>query len=189
MKFSIIITNNRNRKEELGISEVDLYRRAIESSTIQCGKDFEIITTLDKEIKEELDDEIMNSRKSITTLPSCKKIDKDRNKSVLIAQGEYIIYLDIRDLLVENALYLLSKGIERYDWVYFNNTVNNKTVRYTGLQNGIIHANNICHKRKLKEENILWLNIAHMDWVFIQTLRVRSSKHSKFPGTPYIYSE
>lgn len=126
-----------------------------------------------------------------------------RNTSIQNAKGSWIVYLDIDDLLSEDHLVIIKKGIDAnpgMNWLWFNDLSwdkervwNNNGVKEKGafvehqvniFQKGQCGTSNIVHKASLQ---VRWpINVYYdQDWWFIQALKKRCDKFVKIETPEY----
>ena len=164
--------------------------RAVNSCLEQTYQDFEIIVVADGcEKTVELMKQVTDGRVSTYLIPKSKLFSGEpRNRGLDEAKGEYILYLDIDDVYVENHLQNICNGLGDYDWVWFDD------IRYAPktdqwyenpcdiTQISRHGTSNICHKRSLP---VRWnyIGYAH-DYYFILELR-HYGNFTKIQGGEY----
>ncbi len=151
--------------------------RAVSSVLNQSFEDFEVIVIADGcnrtvKVMEQVEDE----RVSTYLIPKSKTWSgAPRNAGIEVAEGEWIVYLDIDDLYGENHLKNISEQLGSYDWVWYDD------IRYSPKQNqwyenpcditqiGRHGTSNVCHKKDLP---VKWdyVGYAH-DYYFVLQLR------------------
>jgi len=133
--------------------------------------------------------EITDERVKVFKIDKCKTwTGGPRNKGLDEAKGEWVVYLDIDDILGDNHLQNISNGLNGFDWVWFDD------VRYaprTGEwyenrcninQIGFHGTSNIAHKSSLEYR---WdhKGYAH-DYYFIRNLK-QNKNFEKIEGGEY----
>lgn len=119
MRFSIIMASYlgeyRNSAKDRDLKIV----RAINSVLKQSFQDFEIIVVADGcERTVEIMEQFTDLRIKTYLIDKCKMWSGGpRNTGIENAKGEFILYLDIDDLLGENHLQNIATGLNSYDWV------------------------------------------------------------------------
>ncbi len=151
--------------------------RAVSSVLNQSFQDFEVIVIADGcnrtvKVMEQIEDERVNTY----LIPKSKTWSgAPRNAGIEVAEGEWIVYLDIDDLYGENHLKNISEQLGAYDWVWYDD------IRYSPKQDqwyenpcditqiGRHGTSNVCHKRELP---VKWdyVGYAH-DYYFVLQLR------------------
>jgi glycosyltransferase involved in cell wall biosynthesis len=167
--------------------------RAIGSVIMQTFKDWELNIVADSCEKtiELVQKFVKDERVNLWSIEHTKLWSgRPRNTGIVNATGEWIVYLDIDDVYGENHLKIISEGLGKYDWVYFDD------FRYIPkLENwfknpcdinrlGKHGTSNVCHKRSL---NVLWEEqgkYSH-DHIFVQKL-LRFKNSAKI-NTPEYY--
>lgn len=190
MKFSIITPSYLGEYRTAAKDRDKKILRAVDSVLNQTFQDFEMIIIADGcektvKIMSEVDDLRLK-----TFLISKAKLwsGEPRNTGIEHATGEFILYLDIDDVIGEHHLENIAKGLNGYDWVWFDD------VRYS-VRNNVWYENpcdiqrsgyhgtsNICHKRELPyrwDKN----GYAH-DYYFISHLR-ENTNYAKIEGGEY----
>lgn len=119
-----------------------------------------------------------------------------RNTGIEKAKGQWIVYLDIDDMLGRNHLQIIKAGINskpaETKWFYFNDYLANPKIksdegivfqeRYCDIDKiGKNGTSNICHLRKLETRWEHYGNYKH-DWNFIRALYYQQPR--EFIPTP-----
>lgn len=189
MKFSIIIPSYLGAYGGAAQNREQKIIRAIASAQHQTFRDFEIIVVADGcKRTMELVKDCLNVRSFL--IEKGKHFGgAPRNKGIEEAQGEWITYLDIDDVLGENHLQIIADNIGDADWVWYNDIRYN--IRKDEWQGNFcdVHTigrhgtSNVCHKRSL---GVTWdhKGYAH-DYYFIQSLL--KFKNNKKIATPEYY--
>lgn len=190
MRFSIIMASYlgeyRNSAKDRDLKIV----RAINSVLKQSFQDFEIIVVADGcERTVEIMEQFTDLRIKTYLIDKCKMWSGGpRNTGIENAKGEFILYLDIDDLLGENHLQNIATGLNSYDWVWFDD------VRYN-TKSGEWYVNpcnitvisqhgtsNVCHRRDLPYR---WEHSGYAhDYYFIAQLR-QNKNFTKITGGEY----
>ena len=108
MKFSIIIPIYNSAR---------FLKDSIESVLFQSEKDFELILINDGSTDDS--EKICkryrkNDERIIFISKKNEGVSNARNLGILIAQGDYIIFLDADDKLVDNALFIIEEKIQKF---------------------------------------------------------------------------
>ena len=193
MMFSIIMPSYLGNYKHAATNREAKFFRAVKSVLKQTVTDWELIIISDGCDKtNELFLQFTDQRIKLLPLEKQKMFSCEvRNAGIRAANGDYICYLDTDDMLGEYHLETISKEINGFDWVYFND------LAYTQKKEGFIERNisaisitkggtsNFCHKKSLGE---LWggNGYAVEDRKFARNL-ARSSKKFKKIETPYYY--
>ena len=192
MKFSVIIPSYLGDYRSAAKDRDKKIVRAVHSVLNQTFKDFEVIIVADGCDKTvELYFEHFEKYDNI----DCWHIQKckiwtggPRDTGIDKANGDYIVYLDVDDLMGKNHLQNLSDGLKEFDWVWFDD-IRFSPKKKVWFQNpcdirilGKHGTSNICHKRSLPYR---WdhKGYAH-DYYFIKNLK-RNTNHTKINGGEY----
>lgn len=172
--------------------------RAIDSVLAQTYEDYELIVIADGCEKTV---EILQERFSGQPKVRGFLIDKQplfsgnvRNAGLKVAEGDWVVYLDIDDMFGTKHLEIIANGIKQhpgYDWYWFNDrSYNRKTSKFDehGIdierkgQNG---TSNICHRSDL---GVYWPERGTYlhDWLFINKLKAIGRKYVKIPTPEYL---
>ena len=190
MKFSIVIPAFLGQYKGAAADREIKIVRAINSCFMQSFRDFEVIVVADGcEKTVEIVSHIKQPGLSLYHIPKCKTWSGvPRNTGIDNAQGEYIVYLDIDDILGRDHLLNISKQIDGFDWVWFDDIryhVNSEEwyqnpCNITKL--GECGTSNICHKKSMSQR---WIKdgYAH-DYHFIKSLRLNPN-YAKIEGAEY----
>lgn len=194
MKFSIIIPSYLGEYKHAALDREKRFRFALNSALNQTYRDFEIILISDGcDVTTDIYQHEYSEYKKIT----CYQLNKQktfsghvRNQGLVHAKGDYIIYLDIDDFYGKDHLKIVEKGLKNYDWVYFNEIVNEAkgtSIKYVKISDtegtGIAGTSSICHKRGIAN----WLhcdNYQH-DWQFILKLLAKSKNYAHVGTSEY----
>lgn len=190
MKFSVIIPSYLGNYRTAATNREDKLVRAVLSVLSQTCKDFEVIVIADGCQKTVEIMKLIKDDRVTTSIINKSKIwsGAPRNVGIEMAQGDYIIYLDIDDLYGDNHLQNIANGLSGFDWVWFDDIryypkteqwyINHCDIRIAG-KNG---TSNICHKRSLP---VRWdfEGYAH-DYYFIKSLR-NYTNFTKIEGGEY----
>jgi len=177
MKFSVIMASYLGDYPTAAKNRNNKILRAINSVVNQTFTDWELIVVADG-CKKTIDivTKIEEKRVSCYWIPKAKQWSGEpRNKGIEVSKGEFIVYLDIDDILGENHLKNISDHLGTYDWVWFDD------IRYDPKSEnwyenpceiekiGRHGTSNVCHKRLLP---VKWdhTGYAH-DYYFIAQLR------------------
>lgn len=190
MKFSIIMPSTMAEYRTAAADRDKKILRAVYSVLNQSFQDFEVIVIADGcEKTVEIMKQIKDQRVTTILITKCKsQFSNQRDFGIDMAQGDYIVYLDIDDILGENHLKNISEGLNGFDWVWFDDIryypktgewyVNKCDIRIAGRHG----TSNICHKRELPYR---WdhSGYAH-DFYFVKHLR-QNSNCAKIEGGEY----
>lgn len=188
MKFSVIIPSYLGEYRTAAKNRDQKIIRAVNSVLNQTCKDFEVIVIADgceKTVK------IMSEIEGVSThlIPKSKLWSGEpRNAGIERAVGDYIVYLDIDDVLGAGHLQNIADQLGTYDWVWFDD------IRYSPKQRvwyenpcditkiGHHGTSNICHRRDLP---VKWdyVGYAH-DYYFVVGLRAFGN-FAKIQGGEY----
>jgi glycosyltransferase involved in cell wall biosynthesis len=186
MRFSIVMASLLAPYPGAAHDREDKLLRAVASAQQQSFKDFEIIVVADGCKRTiELVEDAVNVRSFLIERGKLFG-GGPRNKGIVEAKGDYIVYLDIDDLHGSEHLAIINKNLNGEDWVWFND------IRYDGgwkenfcdiYQIGKHGTSNICHKREL---DVKWnvSGYAH-DYHFVRELL--KFKNFKKIETPEYY--
>jgi len=163
--------------------------RAVNSILTQTFQDFEIIVIADGcEKTVEIMSDFKDKRIRTFLIDKQPVWTGQRNKGLDEALGEYIVYLDVDDILGENHLQNISNGFNGYDWVWFDDIryspklklwyENKCNIRMIGSHG----TSNVCHRSSLPYR---WdhKGYAH-DYYFIKHLK-QNTNFTKIPGGEY----
>lgn len=109
MRFSIVIPIYNSEK---------FLKKSIESIFEQTEKDWELLLINDGSNDKSLDicrEYEMTDDRVVLISKMNEGVSKTRNLGISRAQGEYIIFLDADDMLISNALQIISGKIDRFD--------------------------------------------------------------------------
>lgn len=188
--FSIIMASFLGNYSTAAKNRHQKIHRAIKSVIDQSFQDWELLVIADG-CKETF--EIMKGytdrRINCSLIEKQKHLSgKVRNRGIVDAEGEYILYLDIDDYFGEGYLQKLFNEIQitKSDWYYFNDLIWSKTKwteRIVHIQSRGHHGtSNICHA---KEMNALWETDGYLhDHHFVQQL-LKKSKGAKIKTPGY----
>ena len=182
MKFSIVIASLLSHYPGAAHNREQKLLRAVASAQHQTFKDYEIIVVADGcEKTLEPTKDLENVR--TLWVPRGKLFSGGpRNKGIEEANGEYIVYLDIDDVLGNEHLEKIEKHLGP-DWVWFNDLrwnngwyENHCDINQLGKHG----TSNICHKKL----GVKWdvSGYAH-DYHFVRKLKV--FKYKKIPTPEY----
>jgi len=186
MKFTVVIPSYLGPYRTAAANRPEKLARAINSVLNQTFKDFEIIVVADG--CEQTMDIVKDLPVRSFLIEKQKEWTGQRNKGLDEAKGEFIAYLDVDDLFGVNHLENISKGLNGYDWVWFND------IRYSPkleqwyenpcdiMRIGSHGTSNICHKASLPYR---WVHkgYAH-DYYFIKALK-QNMNYTKIHGGEY----
>ena len=190
MRFTVVMASYLGEYRTAARDRDKKIVRAINSVINQSFTDWEMIVVADG-CQKTMD--IVSKVKDLRVKSIMVDRDKlwsggPRNKGIELAQGEFIVYLDVDDLYGNNHLKEINEGLNGFDWVWFDD------VRYSvkndeWYQNlcdimviGKHGTSNICHKKSLPYR---WdhKGYAH-DHYFIKHLR-QNSNYKKIAGGEY----
>lgn len=190
MIFSVIIASYLGEYRTAARDRDKKIIRAVESVLNQSLQDFEVIVIADGcEKTVEIIKQMSDKRISYYHIEKSKLWSGvPRNTGIELAQGEYIIYLDIDDLYGKDHLKNIYEGLKDNDWVWFDdirfspNTdqwyVNACIIERAGYHG----TSNICHKRSLSYR---WNHSGYAhDYYFIKNLR-QNKNCKKIEGGEY----
>lgn len=190
MKFSIIIPSYLGEYRTAAQDRELKIVRAIKSVQDQSFQDFEIVVVADgcpdtvrivSQIKDERISLYMITKSKIWS-------GVPRQTGINNAKGDYIVYLDIDDLFGVNHLFNINRGLNDFDWVWFDDIryfpksgewyLNQCDIRIVGRHG----TSNICHKRALPYK---WQHSGYAhDFYFIKLLR-QNHNVAKIEGGEY----
>lgn len=187
MKFTVVIASYLGNYRTAAANREMKIVRAVNSALGQSFQDFEIIVVADGCNRTV---ELMKPFDRVRTflIPKQKPWSGQRNRGLDEALGEWIVYLDIDDILGENHLKNINEGLNGYDWVWFDDIrysprlgqwyENKCDIRVIGHHG----TSNICHKASLPYR---WdhKGYAH-DYYFIKHLK-QNLNYTKIPGGEY----
>jgi glycosyltransferase involved in cell wall biosynthesis len=155
MRFSIVMPSYLGMYRTAAKDRDRKIVRAVNSVIGQTFEDWELIVIADGcqktvDIMKQFEDKRIS-----TYLISKDKIwgGVPRNTGIEQAQGDYILYLDIDDLFGRDHLKNIDKGLNGFDWVYFDDIrFSPKTSQWfdnpCNMQKVGMHGtSNICHKK------------------------------------------
>lgn len=190
MKFSVITPSYLGSYRTAAKDRDKKILRAVDSVLNQTFQDFELIVIADGcEQTIEIMSGVSDEKIKTFLIPKTKLWSGEpRNTGIERADGEFITYLDIDDVFGEHHLENISKSLNGYDWVWFDD------VRYS-VRNDAWYENpcdihrpgyhgtsNVCHKRSLSarwDKN----GYAH-DFYFIKNL-LENPNYAKIQGGEY----
>ena len=186
MKFTVVIPSYLGPYRTAAANRPEKLVRAINSVINQTYQDFEIIVVADgcEQTMEIVKDMPVRS----FLIEKQKEWTGQRNKGLDEAKGEFIAYLDIDDILGVNHLEKIAKGLNGYDWVWFNDIRYSPKLEQWYENPCDIHrigshgTSNICHKSSLPYR---WVHkgYAH-DYYFIKALK-QNLNYTKIQGGEY----
>jgi glycosyltransferase involved in cell wall biosynthesis len=186
-KFSVIIPSYLGDYPNAAKHRDKKLLRAVSSVFNQSFKDFEIIVVADG--CQKTIDLLKDIDIKTYLIPKSKSWSGEpRNKGIQEAIGEYIVYLDIDDLLGKDHLQKIVEQLNDYDWVWFDD------IRYSPKSDewyenscditkiGRHGTSNICHRRDLQ---VKWDHVGYAhDYYFVEQLR-RMPNFTKIEGGEY----
>ena len=177
MKFSIVIPSYLGSYPSAARGRDEKLQRAIHSCLNQTFTDFEVHVVCDGCKKSyEIASSISDPRIHVWMIER-KKLwsGYPRNKGIDEAQGEFITYFDIDDILGDKHLEIIASGLSDYDWVWYND-IRYRTAGDYWVENpcninvlGKHGTSNITHKKSLEMRWDEDGKYAH-DYVFVQKL-------------------
>jgi len=191
MRFSIIMPSLLADYPNAAKNREGKLLRAVNSVLVQTFEDWELLIIADgcQKTIDIIRDNVGDERVKTHLIPRSRLWSGEpRNKGLQEAQGDYIVYLDIDDILGVNHLSNISQGLHEYAWVWFDD------IRYS-VRTGQWYENpcrinklgqhgtsNICHKTNLR---VKWDHdgYAH-DYYFVAQLR-QNSNFTKIGGAEY----
>jgi glycosyltransferase involved in cell wall biosynthesis len=190
MKFSIIMASYLGAYPTAASNREGKILRSINSIIGQTFDDWELIIVADGCTKTiEICSSLVSDKIKCFLIPKAKQWSGEpRMEGISQASGDYILYLDIDDILGADHLKNINSQLNSYDWVWFND------VRYSirlkewyenecNIDKISMHGtSNICHKRVLP---VKWdyTGYAH-DYYFILQLK-QNKNFAKIEGSEY----
>lgn len=191
MRFSIITPSLLADYPNAANNREGKLLRAVNSVLSQTFEDWELLIIADgcQKTIDIIRDNVGDDRVKTYLIPRSRLWSGEpRNKGIKEAQGDFIVYLDIDDIIGVNHLANIDKGLRDFNWVWFDD------IRYS-VRSGQWYDNpcnisklgqhgtsNICHKTNMR---VKWDHdgYAHDYW-FVAQLR-QDRNYAKIGGAEY----
>ena len=191
MRFSVVMASLLADYPNSATKKDAKFIRAIESVLSQKFKDFELIIIADgcKQTKYLVNkfykNEVTFGKMKLLCIERNQMwTNNARNMGIIVAEGDYIIYIDNDDTWKRDHLTIFNNHIKDDPWYYSNDGIAGQEARECepGIY-GKCGTSNICHKRSL---NIRWEETGYgHDFHFINQL-IRISPGVHVPTAGYV---